>query len=800
MNWKRDESRGIAVRIWANHVRNLIVMGCAVVLGLAAAAMANDVHHVPGDHATIQAAIDAAADGDTVLVAAGTYEETIDYLGKTITIESADGPEQTVIDGSAIGGTVVTVASGEGPATTLRGFTITGGTGTPIVNEEDEVETWGGGVRISTAALTIDDCIVIQNEADRGAAIAVHDNATLTATNVRIEQNTGTHSGFATHAVLVRTDSHVEIDDCIFEGNDGGGLQIVVNSSGTVTHTLFEDNIAALGGGAAVAANSDEFLFEHCTFRNNTGGQGGGLNVNTDAVVTARHCVFESNQAAVVDGVGNFGAGAYVLSSGTAVFENCHWIANHSVDSGGGVRNLGTLTIRDSAFEGNVVEGGDVTPEFSGGGGLSTATGPPSEENPSPVIENTLFIDNVAPTGGGMRNTSGRPVITNCLFEGNIATFGHPGGGGGIVDRSLGSEAASIIVSTTFRENSAVGAHARGGGYQSFLGHVSITDSVFEGNTASRGGGVSVLDGRGGEIVGTTFVANESSSFGGGLTLSAHTNEPDFSFTISDCTFESNTTQVFGGGIFYTWDGSGTGPFVDIDNTTFMNNVAAQGGGIAVNNRCYVTVSNSHFEDNTADHGGGVHLRGTGHLSSDEFNTFDFCEFRGNRANRGGAISQGGGEQSSGSKAIIQNCSFIENETDEIGNSPQSGGAMFVAGASNAAIHDSTFAGNISQGPGGAIALLGWAVIDSNIFCENEPDDIDSQSDYDNNAFLATCPATCAADLTGSSVVNVDDLLVVLNNWGPCPPHCPADITGDGEVGLGDLVMILNMWGPCEDE
>lgn len=59
--------------------------------------------------------------------------------------------------------------------------------------------------------------------------------------------------------------------------------------------------------------------------------------------------------------------------------------------------------------------------------------------------------------------------------------------------------------------------------------------------------------------------------------------------------------------------------------------------------------------------------------------------------------------------------------------------------------------------------------------------------------------APCPADITGTGVVNVDDLLLVLNNWGPCvdPTVCPADITGTGIVNVDDLLIILNNWGPC---
>ncbi len=49
------------------------------------AAKAQTVIHVPADHPTIQAAIIAAVNGDTVLVAPGTYKENINLNGKAIT-------------------------------------------------------------------------------------------------------------------------------------------------------------------------------------------------------------------------------------------------------------------------------------------------------------------------------------------------------------------------------------------------------------------------------------------------------------------------------------------------------------------------------------------------------------------------------------------------------------------------------------------------------------------------------------------------------------------------------------------
>src|SRR5579864_9486179 len=88
-------------------------------------ASANTIH-VPGDQATIQAAIDAAVNGDTVLVSDGTYTENIDFKGKAITVKSLNGASVTIIDGNAVN-TVVTFQSQETAASVLDGFTIRNG-------------------------------------------------------------------------------------------------------------------------------------------------------------------------------------------------------------------------------------------------------------------------------------------------------------------------------------------------------------------------------------------------------------------------------------------------------------------------------------------------------------------------------------------------------------------------------------------------------------------------------------------------------------------------------------------------
>lgn len=78
-------------------------------------------------------------------------------------------------------------------------------------------------------------------------------------------------------------------------------------------------------------------------------------------------------------------------------------------------------------------------------------------------------------------------------------------------------------------------------------------------------------------------------------------------------------------------------------------------------------------------------------------------------------------------------------------------------------------------------------------------------ADNNGNGIPDSCEGSGSCDVTGDWVMNVDDLLGVINSWGPCPAppaSCAADVApwgsaGNGVVNVDDLLAVINHWGPC---
>ena len=135
------------------------------------------------DHFTIQAAIDVAVNGDVIAADPGTYHETIDFNGKSVTLGSTSGnPADTIIDGTGHYH-VVQCVLGEGPGTVLQGFTITGGSAfSSFPNDRG-----GGMFNFGGSSPTVENCVFSSNRATFGGGM-FNENSSPTVTKLRLQR------------------------------------------------------------------------------------------------------------------------------------------------------------------------------------------------------------------------------------------------------------------------------------------------------------------------------------------------------------------------------------------------------------------------------------------------------------------------------------------------------------------------------------------------------------------------------------------------------------------------------------
>jgi len=255
---------------------------------------------VPKDFTTIQAAIDAAVKGDTVLVAPGTYLENINFSGKEIIVTSSGGPVVTIIDGGKPiypqYGSVVTFTTNEGSSSVLDGFTLTNGSGR-LYNTSSY---FGGGISCNKTSPTIRNNIISNNTAaGAGGGIECTWSSPHIVNNIICDNSAivggGINSGHYSHPVIAnntinankaRTDSGGGIyctDDVIIENNvivgnsarDGGGI-LCDHFISNITNNLISENTASWRGGG-IWCNSSTIVLANNIITKNKAMQGGGV-------------------------------------------------------------------------------------------------------------------------------------------------------------------------------------------------------------------------------------------------------------------------------------------------------------------------------------------------------------------------------------------------------------------------------------------------------------------------------------------------------------------------------------------
>jgi hypothetical protein len=148
-----------------------LILAMGIVSGMGSGRAGATERLVPTQYPTIQAAIDASADGDVVIVADGVYTGTgnrdIDFGGKALTVRSENGPESCIIDCQATHSNPhrgFYFHQNESCACAVEGFTIQNGF---APDEGGYIQHAGGAILCrDNANPTIRNCILLSNHAD----------------------------------------------------------------------------------------------------------------------------------------------------------------------------------------------------------------------------------------------------------------------------------------------------------------------------------------------------------------------------------------------------------------------------------------------------------------------------------------------------------------------------------------------------------------------------------------------------------------------------------------------------------
>ena len=209
-----------------------------------------------GDAPDIQSAIYAASDGDVIQVLPGFYNESIDFLGKAITVKGS-GMESTVLSALNQSAPVVTFSRGESRVSVLEGFTLSGGQGV-VVNGA----AYGGGVYILDAEPTV-----------RGNRI-VHNFLNATGASHGGGIYCGVTEGQLSRSPLIESN----VIDENFAATSGGGIAIGNYAAPVVHSNTISRNEAVRGGGVSyMGSAAHPFIRENRIEWNMAQAAGGGI-------------------------------------------------------------------------------------------------------------------------------------------------------------------------------------------------------------------------------------------------------------------------------------------------------------------------------------------------------------------------------------------------------------------------------------------------------------------------------------------------------------------------------------------
>ena len=534
-------------------------------------------------------------------------------------------------------------------------------------NFTNNIKNYKNGDRLVGAVATIGDATIsdsyfVNNAGRWGGAISAtgaelrKNSSTLTVSNTIFKDNSALYAG----AVYI-WGSNYNIADCVFDNNtafgkgnmtpnnNNGGALVVSQVSrfnepitGTISGSKFTNNKAQYGGAAYF--NKGFVTITDSVFENNVAtAEGGAVDFShasvKDLVVSINNSSFVGNKAPVAGAIftnvdskitnSNFTkntaskGGAVLNENGAKLTVDNSTFKDNAADSyGGAVFNNGELVVSDSVFDSNdIVNRGSAGVDYGGAAIYNW-------ENAKLDISKSNFTNNIKNYVNGDRlvgavTTIGNATISDSYFVNNAGRWGGALAATGGVS---GSAINTIDVDgTKFVNNTAL----YGGAMFVWASNYTISNSVFDNNSAFGKGDMSPNNNNGGALV----VTQDNIPVSGKIVNSNFTN---------------NKAQ-YGGA---AWINEGT---VDIDGSNFINNTAtAEAGAIGFDSqyiKIIATVDGSKFVNNTAgSRAGAIYNLGDLTITCSEFDNnkaqFGDIIYNNNLGNKEGILSINGNKYS----------------------------------------------------------------------------------------------------------------------------------------------------------
>lgn len=316
---------------------------------------------------TIQAALDAAMDGDTVRVAQGTYPENLVIEGKRVALRGGYvGGEAGDYDGGAGGdfagqspwtretrieadsdAPAILVRLTESSGSTIDGFAIAGGLHGILL---DTMVTWphiadmtisrnliekngqadtqhrGGGLSITGSGHLISGCVIRDNASGRGAGMTIFGDD-ITVTGSLIEDNVS----YDDHGGGIYQGGSALIEQNSIRGNRtgedlgygwGGGV-LILGKATLRFNRIHANHAPSIGGGVFIDEGGDALMEHELIYANTTLGAGGAGVYVDGGEGPSRAEIFQCTIAHNTGAPGSEGNAVYVERESEAVLRNC---------------------------------------------------------------------------------------------------------------------------------------------------------------------------------------------------------------------------------------------------------------------------------------------------------------------------------------------------------------------------------------------------------------------------------------------------------------------------------------------